>query len=446
MLKSHCFRRDYFTQRIQEMKSPVFFSAIRIFLAGCLAACALGVSRVQAQGNYTWRDCLEEAKEHHPDLLSAREGIHQTQADKGITAGGLFPQVSGNFAGTSSQKASSDPAENYSYGITGSQLLFDGFKKVHQVKESEQAIVAETFRYMVTSSNVRLRLRKAFIEILKEQELLEITDEIAKRRHESVELVQLRYDAGREHKGALLQAQANLAQAQADAAQAGRSISLAQRRLGKELGRSRFEAMQARGDFEVADPQRQLPEFEFLAETTPFLKELMARQEAARHGLRSAKADYFPEVFANADMSRSETRWPPGDEAWSVGVKVTLPFWDGGIRRGTLRKAESVLTQAQAEERGGRDGVTLILHETWARHQDALDNVEVQRKFLESAEARAKISEAQYSNGLILFDDWIIIEDTLVRVKKDFIEAQANALITEADWVQAKGGTLENEY
>src|SRR3990170_5955198 len=98
MLKSHCFRRDYFTQRIQEMKSPVFFSAIRIFLAGCLAACALGVSRVQAQGNYTWRDCLEEAKEHHPDLLSAREGIHQTQADKGITAGGLFPQVSGNFA------------------------------------------------------------------------------------------------------------------------------------------------------------------------------------------------------------------------------------------------------------------------------------------------------------------------------------------------------------
>ena len=72
-------------------------------------------------------------------------------------------------------------------------------------------------------------------------------------------------------------------------------------------------------------------------------------------------------------------------------------------------------------------------------------NVDVQRKFLESAVARARISEAQYSNGLISFDNWIIIEDTLVRAEKNFLEAQVSALIAGADWVQAKGGTLDNE-
>ena len=74
-----------------------------------------------------------------------------------------------------------------------------------------------------------------------------------------------------------------------------------------------------------------------------------------------------------------------------------------------------------------------------------MDNAEVQRKFLESALTRAMISEAQYSNGLISFDDWIIIEDTLVRAKKNSLEAQVNAFIAEADWIQAKGGTLDNE-
>ncbi len=58
-------------------------------------------------------------------------------------------------------------------------------------------------------------------------------------------------------------------------------------------------------------------------------------------------------------------------------------------------------------------------------------------------EERATISEAQYSSGLISFDNWIIIEDDLVMAKKSYLEVQANALLAEANWIQAKGGTIE---
>jgi outer membrane protein TolC len=60
-----------------------------------------------------------------------------------------------------------------------------------------------------------------------------------------------------------------------------------------------------------------------------------------------------------------------------------------------------------------------------------------------AAEERAKIAEAQYSLGLLQFDNWTIIEDNLVSAKKAFIDAQANALLAEANWVMAKGETLE---
>jgi hypothetical protein len=45
--------------------------------------------------------------------------------------------------------------------------------------------------------------------------------------------------------------------------------------------------------------------------------------------------------------------------------------------------------------------------------------------------------------GLIQFDDWTIIEDGLVRAKKTFLDTQANAVLAEANWAQAKGETLE---
>jgi len=168
------------------------------------------------------------------------------------------------------------------------------------------------------------------------------------------------------------------------------------------------------------------------------LKELMARKEAAKYGEGSARADFFPQIFATGDIGRSDTQWPAKEESWSTGVRVSFPLFDGANRRSSVKKAEAIFNQAKADERSGRDGVILTLHETWATLQDAIDNVKVQKKFLESAEARAKISQSQYSNGLISFDDWIIIEDALVKTKKNSLDAQANALSAEAKWVQAK--------
>ena len=411
----------------------------------CVLCITILATRASAQTVYTWQLLVEEAKANHPDIISAAESIKQSQATKDITKSGLFPQVDADAGYTSSKSGSAAISDQYSYGASGSQLIFDGLKTVNQVKQAGQNLTAEQYSYFVTSSNVRLRLRDAYIDLLKEQRLLKISEEILERRRQNFDLVTLRYEAGREHKGALLTAKANLAQAEFEVRQARRSIDIAQRRINKELGRAKFSKLQIEGDFQVALPDPQEPDFELLAETTPALKELMARKEAAKYGLGSAKADFFPEIFAGGGIDRSDSSWPPGEESWSAGVTVTLPVFDGGSRRATVKRARSALKQANADERSGRDGVILTLNESWAGLQNAVDNLAVQEQFLESADARAKISEAQYSNGLISFDDWIIIEDTLVRTRKSYLEVQAQAMVAETEWIQAKGGTLENE-
>ncbi|MFA5069642.1 MAG: TolC family protein, partial [Candidatus Omnitrophota bacterium] len=59
------------------------------------------------------------------------------------------------------------------------------------------------------------------------------------------------------------------------------------------------------------------------------------------------------------------------------------------------------------------------------------------------AEERAKITRSQYSTGLASFNDWIIIEDNLVKAQKAYLDTRADMLIAEAYWIQAIGGTLE---
>ena len=87
----------------------------------------------------------------------------------------------------------------------------------------------------------------------------------------------------------------------------------------------------------------------------------------------------------------------------------------------------------------------LNLEQDWSDLRDAVEKVNVQQDFLNAVEERARISEQQYAIGRISFDDWTIIEDDLVRNKKSFLDAQTNALLAEANWIQAKGETIEYE-
>lgn len=425
-------------------KIPLFLSLFLVFPVSLYAEEIFTLLDSKHLMELSWEDCVKIARKNHPDLVSAEEKLNQAKANKAIVTSNFLPQIDSSLSEKTSKTATKDKTDTYAYEITGKQLLFDSLKTPYDLAGAKEKIKSSQFNYEVTSSNVRLRLRKAFVQLLRARELLSITEEIAQRRKQNAELVKLRYQAGREHRGSLLNAEANLAQAEFEVARAERNIKLAQRRLNKELGHLKFIPVRVKGDFEIIYSDRERPNFEDLAESNPFLQELMAQKEATRFGLKSARADFFPQVYANTSYGKTASGWPPGREAWSVGINLSLPIFAGGLRRAVVSQSRAKFNQARADERSGRDSVILTLEETWTELQDAIDKVRVQKKFLEASEERANIAQAQYSSGLILFDNWIIIEDDLVKDRKSFLDTQANSLINEAIWIQAKGGTLDD--
>jgi outer membrane protein TolC len=410
----------------------------------------LFLSRSSAEEILVWQDCIKEAAKNHPDLISAQEAIKESEASKKITASTLFPQINSNL-GASTTKATTETSgektstttDAYTYGASATQLLFDGLKTYDNVKAASENIKAAVFNYKYTSSEVRLRLRTAFISLLRAQELLNITEEIYNIRRGNYELITLRYESGLEHKGALLTAEANLAQAQFEISQAKRALEVAQRQLIKEMGRTQFLALRVEGDFKVSDTALEKPDFEALVKNHPSLGKLIAQKNAASFGLKASAANFFPELSASAGVDKSSSHWPPENKQWNSGLTLSFPIFEGGLRLAQMAQARALFNQAKENERSSKDSIIVTLEQTWAALQDAIETVMGQKKFLEAYEERAKIAEAQYSVGFITYDNWTIIEDNLVNAKKNFLNAQANALLAEANWIQAKGETLE---
>ncbi len=396
----------------------------------------------------SWLDCVKEAAKLNPVLISSREVINQSKANKDIQASGLMPQITTGLSTTQSNSPSSKGAKtstSNSYDVTGTQLLFDGFKTVDNTMAARETIKASQFSYKFTSASVRFSLRSAFINLLRAQELIVITNDIQKIRKKNLDLIKLRYDSGIEHKGALMTAEANLAQAVYQVKQAERELSVARRNLIKEMGRYEDMSLKVKGDFTVVEKLQERPDFFTLAKENPSVKQFAAQTKSAYYNLRAAQADFFPTISALGSAGRADSRWLPQTNQWNIGLSLSFPIFEGGQRIAQVSLTKAQLKEAEANERNTRDNVILTLERAWRDLEDAVDNAVVQKKFLEANEERSRIANAQYSIGFITFDNWTIIEDNLVQSKTTYVNAEAAALVAEANWLQAKGETLEYE-
>lgn len=413
--------------------------------AAVLFATILPCGHLSAAETLTWQDCVQEALARHPELAVSRESLNQAQADKDIAKSPALPQVTASASSSRSDRDDAAATTSHSFGISARQMLYDGKKTAHQISAAEAAMTSTRYTYDVTSSRIRLQLRTAFVDLLHARELQNISEEIARRRRQNLDLVRLRHDAGREHRGSLLSAQANVAQAEYEIRSARREVSLAMWRLARELGRDGAASLTVAGELAVPQTDPGIPDFEALTADNPFLKELIAQKEISLASKDAAKSGFFPQVYADASAGRSDSDWPPDRDQWSVGLSVSVPLFEGGSRFAEMRKAGARVRQAEAQATSGRAETLHTLRDAWIAFQNAVDRVAVGRAFVGASEERAKIAQVEYSNGLITFDTWAIIEDDLERDRKNYLTYRANALVAEAYWVQAKGVTLEHD-
>ena len=55
-------------------------------LAIFLLVLCVSLNKAQAEQIFTWEDCVKEARQNHPDLISAEEELNQAKASKAIDA------------------------------------------------------------------------------------------------------------------------------------------------------------------------------------------------------------------------------------------------------------------------------------------------------------------------------------------------------------------------
>jgi adhesin transport system outer membrane protein len=124
----------------------------------------------------------------------------------------------------------------YEAGLTLTQMLFDGFETKYEVERQENRIQSSAFRVMETAELVGLSIVEAFLEVIRQRELLAITRDNVNEHLAIKDLIQGGVDAGRSTQADLEQINARLASSRAQEATVLQQLRIAEANYRREVG------------------------------------------------------------------------------------------------------------------------------------------------------------------------------------------------------------------
>lgn len=366
----------------------------------------------------TLQDCLIIAQKHSPVLQQSKLQLEKIYKQKNISSSPLFPQISSS--------ASVREQQQERVSVQARQLIFDGFKTFNKFQQAKFNAQAYQQEFNKVSANLRYSVTTAYLDILFNQEKQRINASIKDTRLTTFKLIELRHKSGQEHKGALLIARANLNNAAFEEEKSRQDQSIAVKKLETILGYSLNSTVSSLSSLKPLKKLPKISNFVSIAKKTPSVVQASYYIEASKANLKSSKQNNAPKLYANIDYTHTpELVSNPDDTSYSASL--SLPLLDGGSNRSQIKiaKKDLLISTLSYEDIVNKKAVSI--EEKLLLANQAIDRVSLAKQNLDASKVRFDIASAQYSSGLIGFNNWLIIENELISTQRRILETQLQA-------------------
>ena len=296
-------------------------------------------------------------------------------------------------------------------------------------------------QYVKTSASILYALKSAFENYRYALENTKLAQQILQRRKENLKLVNLRFEGGLENKGSELLSEAYLSQAEYDLLVAKQSQMTAQSTLAQVLGFDTGVRFKITGSLETKQPPKENePDFEALARTTPTYLEALSQEKYYKKSISIAKSNFSPTLSLTGGVNQNANDFL-GDQqkGTSIGLTLNIPIFDGGSDYYGIKSASANYAQQRSNRINTGRTVAVSLRTKYVEYVQSVALLKTNTTFKDAAEVRAEIARGKYNNGLLSFEDWVLIENDLISRQKSYLTSSRARVLAEASWYETLG-------
>ncbi|MFP4250420.1 MAG: TolC family protein [Armatimonadota bacterium] len=406
-----------------------------------LAVTALGAGGGWAQEiePLTLAESVDHALAHNPRLSAARERIEATASRIGQASAAMRPQLDARAGYTDSEPAGRD-LRNYSALLSARQLLYDSGEtdaRTAQARSQRDAIIADLRALELDIANTAAT---EYFGALRARRLVEVAVEVRDQAREHHSLAKARYEAGTVARADVLRAEVEVARAHLDVISAEKTEELARARLRKTLGIGQDRELRL-ADIEPTFPPviDRATAFGAARTNRSELIAIDAEIAAGEAAVRAAKASSRPEVALQGDWGARENDFPPGDEAWTIGLTASTSIFDGGLTRKRVDEARANVRVLQADRDEQARLIDLEIAEALLNEREARQRIELAEEEVALARHSMEVSSGRYRVGEATQVELIDTRTALSRALATQAEALYDYHRARADVARAMG-------
>lgn len=354
---------------------------------------------------------------------AAQLGIGEGMVDEARSA--WFPQValSGSTGHSRTTDSSGSMNNSAQWGMSITQLVYDFGRTNSSIDKQSSQRDSYRFQLMSTFTSVAEETALSYIDILRYQALIRVSEEGWKALDNVRQLSEYRANAGLNSRSEVLQTETRMA---------GMQATLEQYRAGLESATARFGVLTGI----TAKTYRPLPEALALEQKPlneieyshiPAVMAAEANEQASRYNVEGAKSEHWPSVSVRGGRTRYESS---NRNYWDdqIQVVVDAPIYQGGAVSARIAQAQEarkmassrveqakfdVLQKASvaaADWRGaqGREAAGALQHRNAIRTRDVYkDEYKLGKRSLNDLlSVEQDVYQAAYSQTLADFDGW----------------------------------------
>jgi outer membrane protein TolC len=290
---------------------------------------------------------------------------------------------------------------------------------------------------------VRLRVRKAFYDLLRNYDELRIHEQQAQLANQALESARIKYTVGRVPQQDVLKAQIATSKLEEHLAMVEQESELARAALNTLMGRDPSSPLEVAGSYSTKVHLPSVLDLQRMAiENRPELRAYAAQESVAEGNLNLARKAYTPDFTVGLGYmllpAGSVTR-----NNYMAEFTVNLPWLNRRKHESELQEAKAQGETARAEYEMQRSAVMLEIQEALIKVRSAQRNLDLYRNTLKpEAEATFKSAAAAYQHDRTDFLNLIDSQNTLLEVQSSFYRTAAELDSRLAELERAIGTSL----
>ena len=400
-------------------------------------------------------EAVKIAMKNNIQVISAQNAYNSTVASVlPKTWGQNLPTVSANanvnhrmlndVSGISGFGGTSVGDNTYSYSLDANYTIFDGLKKFDQMTQARLDESSAKFDFENTRQEVTLSVYQAYINVLKNQQLLKIAEENLKRSEEQLKRLEERNRLGAQILSDVYKQRVQVGSDKLALNKAKNNLRTSKASLNNLIGEdvnAEFELKEL--GMEVSFDAKQF-DFEQSYQTAlDSRKDYLASRkkvESTRRSLSIAKSGYFPTLSASASYQWNNTalnlkNYENNDNA-NIGLNLSVPIFTGFQTNTSVIQADQRYQTERSNMESTKRKVALDIKIALLNMQTAYENVQLSDENVKSAKEDLRLATERYNLGAGTVLDQITAntgystaEANYTQAKYDFIYARQQYLL-----------------